>query len=195
MSALVLQILLLITVIHQYLYLETVHFNKLEIETFRTCKIPHQSESSACVAVSECSAYLEVRNVSELTAERVNFLKNIQCPDSIRDLESTVCCPVQGQGYREPLLKFTQIARQNISASAKKKKLKRRIYAGDQLNACGKQVTQRIYGGEIAELNEFPWLALLIYNTSMSKFNKGLPTPLQHIFNIATTKKERTKAQ
>ncbi|KAI9584631.1 hypothetical protein GQX74_006526 [Glossina fuscipes] len=171
-------------VIHQYLYLETTHVNKLEIETFSKCKIPHQSESSACVAVSDCSPYLEVRNSSELTAERVNFLKNIQCPDLIDDLESTVCCPVQGQRYREPLLKFTQLAHQNLSASTKKKKLKRRIYASDQLNACGKQVTQRIYGGEIAELNEFPWLALLIYNTNEFSCS-GVLIDSRHILTAA----------
>ncbi|XP_055383392.1 CLIP domain-containing serine protease B8 [Condylostylus longicornis] len=30
---------------------------------------------------------------------------------------------------------------------------------------CGRQITNRIYGGEIAELDEYPWLALIFYNS------------------------------
>uniref|UniRef100_A0A1A9WB41 CLIP domain-containing serine protease n=1 Tax=Glossina brevipalpis TaxID=37001 RepID=A0A1A9WB41_9MUSC len=154
-------------VIHKYLYLETVYFNEIQNESFIKCKIPNQSELIGdCVAVSQCSAYLEVRNSLELTAEKVNFLKNLQCPKLIHNLESTVCCPLNGQRYRDPLLRFTKLIHNNVNDKGKKRTLKHHLYTSDQYYTCGKQVTQRIYGGEIAELNEFPWLALLLYNTN-----------------------------
>lgn len=145
-----------------------------------SCEIPNESKLGICIKVGQCSAYLQVRNVSNLTAEKVNFLKKVQCgaihiKDGNEAVEPLVCCPANGQDYRFPSIQFTKFEYRrflNVTEKFKKKKLKRRIQTVDSVegfnlgNECGKQVTHRIYGGEIAELDEYPWLALLVYNSS-----------------------------
>lgn len=145
------------------------------------CEIPNEDKPGICLKVSNCTAYLQVRNSTNLPAEKVNFLKKVQCvtnvsfDDNRANVEPLVCCTANGQDYRHPSLKFTKFEYrrfQDATARFKKKKLKRRIQTVEPVegfnlwNECGKQVTHRIYGGEIAELDEFPWLALLVYNTS-----------------------------
>ncbi|XP_061402704.1 CLIP domain-containing serine protease B8-like [Musca vetustissima] len=147
-----------------------------------SCEIPNEDKPGICLKVSQCTAYLLVRNSTNLPAEKVNFLKKVQCvsnissvDDSDEHLEPLVCCTANGQDYRYPSLRFTKFEYrrfQDATARFKKKKLKRRIQTVEPVegfnlwNECGKQVTHRIYGGEIAELDEFPWLALLVYNTN-----------------------------
>ncbi|TDG45024.1 hypothetical protein AWZ03_008585 [Drosophila navojoa] len=168
------------------------------------CDIPNETKRGICVQVSQCAAYLQVRNVTNLSSERVNFLKKVQC-----EMETTVnatamttanatetanvtataadltledasynplvCCPANGQDYLYPVIQFTKFEYRrflDVTARFKRKKLKRRIQTVEPstgfnlLNECGKQVTNRIYGGEIAELDEYPWLALLVYHSN-----------------------------
>uniref|UniRef100_W8B249 CLIP domain-containing serine protease n=1 Tax=Ceratitis capitata TaxID=7213 RepID=W8B249_CERCA len=142
------------------------------------CNIPNETKSGVCLEVGDCSAYTQARNAVNISAEKVNFLKKVQCRCKRIDanvLEPMVCCPANGQDYLYPSLKFSKFEYrrfQNVTAQFKRKKLKRRIQTVDPAqsfnlrNECGKQVTNRIYGGEIAELDEFPWLALLVYNSN-----------------------------
>lgn len=145
------------------------------------CEIPNEDNLGVCLEVGQCLAYLQVRNATNLAAEKVNFLKKVQCVSKVmhderaRSLEPLVCCTANGQDYRFPSVKFTKFESkrfQNATSHLKRKKLKRRIQTVEPVegfnlwNECGKQVTQRIYGGEIAELDEFPWLALFVYNNS-----------------------------
>ena len=157
------------------------HNNESAEITDIPCEIPNEDKLGICLEVSQCSAYLQVRNSTNLPAEKVNFLKKVQCVSNVsyderaRSLEPLVCCTTNGQDYRFPSIQFSKFEYrrfQDATARFKKKKLKRRIQTVEPiegfnlLNECGKQVTHRIYGGEIAELDEFPWLALLVYNTS-----------------------------
>lgn len=150
------------------------------------CEIPNETKRGVCLPVSECAAYLQVRNVTNLSSERVNFLKKVQCDAASQSQESTVrstdeqykplvCCPANGQDYLYPVIQFSKFEYRrflDVTARFKRKKLKRRIQTVEPstgfnlLNECGKQVTNRIYGGEIAELDEYPWLALLVYHSS-----------------------------
>ncbi|EDW84438.2 uncharacterized protein Dwil_GK13139 [Drosophila willistoni] len=162
----------------------------------RPCDIPNETtkQNGICIRVSQCSAYLQVRNVTNLPAEKVNFLKKVQCDTmettataaatattestttvSNESYESLVCCPANGQDYLHPVIQFSKFEYRrflDVTSRFKRKKLKRRIQTVEPstgfnlLNECGKQVTNRIYGGEIAELDEYPWLALLVYNSN-----------------------------
>lgn len=172
----------------------------------QACDIPNETKRGVCVQVSQCAAYLQVRNVTNLSSERVNFLKKVQCdmettanatatttPTAAENIteaatatvaaaaaddaayKSLVCCPANGQDYLYPVIQFTKFEHRrflDVTARFKRKKLKRRIQTVEPstgfnlLNECGKQVTNRIYGGEIAELDEYPWLALLVYHSS-----------------------------
>ncbi|KAH8247792.1 hypothetical protein KR038_010030 [Drosophila bunnanda] len=148
---------------------------------YQLCDIPNESKRGICLEVSKCAAYLQVRNATNLPAEKVNFLKKVQCEveqrlgDSETAFESLVCCPANGQDYLFPVLQFSKFEYRrflDVTSRFKRKKLKRRIQTVEPssgfnlLNECGKQVTNRIYGGEIAELDEYPWLALLVYNSN-----------------------------
>lgn len=171
--------------------------------TRQACDIPNETKRGVCVPVSQCAAYLQVRNVTNLSSERVNFLKKVQCEvettstatetanatitanaaatEAIDDdsnessYKPLVCCPANGQDYLYPVIQFSKFEYRrflDVTARFKRKKLKRRIQTVEPstgfnlLNECGKQVTNRIYGGEIAELDEYPWLALLVYHSS-----------------------------
>ncbi|XP_037942637.1 phenoloxidase-activating factor 1 [Teleopsis dalmanni] len=164
-----------------------------------SCHIPNEQTLGVCLEVSKCDAYLKVRNSYNLPAEKVNFLRQVQCISTISTtevsefIEPLVCCPSNGQSYIYPIIKFTKFEYRSFSdlrARFKKKKLKRRIHTVESSegfnlsNECGKQVTNRIYGGEIAELDEYPWLALLIYNTN--EFGcSGALISTQHILTAA----------
>ncbi|XP_036347475.1 serine protease easter-like [Rhagoletis pomonella] len=142
------------------------------------CEIPNEEKLGICMEVGNCSAYLQARNITDVSSEKVNFLKKVQCSckdSGDRIFQPLVCCPANGQDYLYPSLKFSKFEYrrfQNVTAQFKRKKLKRRIQTVEPAqsfnlrNECGKQVTNRIYGGEIAELDEFPWLALLVYNSN-----------------------------
>lgn len=152
------------------------------------CEIPNETKRGICLPVNQCTAYLQVRNVTNLSSERVNFLKKVQCDADAThsrmeaEQEHTdelyqplVCCPANGQDYLYPVIQFSKFEYRrflDVTARFKRKKLKRRIQTVEPstgfnlLNECGKQVTNRIYGGEIAELDEYPWLALLVYHSS-----------------------------
>ncbi|XP_034487677.1 phenoloxidase-activating factor 1 [Drosophila innubila] len=152
-------------------------------ESSPTCEIPNETKRGICVPVSQCAAYLQVRNVTNLSSERVNFLKKVQCDvEATKDADNPnvdykplVCCPANGQDYLYPVIQFSKFEYRrflDVTARFKRKKLKRRIQTVEPstgfnlLNECGKQVTNRIYGGEIAELDEYPWLALLVYHSN-----------------------------
>ncbi|XP_067619734.1 CLIP domain-containing serine protease B8 [Eurosta solidaginis] len=140
------------------------------------CDIPNETKLGVCLEVGNCSAYLQARSMANISSEKVNFLKKVQCTckqnRDVNMFEPLVCCPANGQDYLYPSLKFSKFEHkrfENVTSQFKRKKLKRRIQTVENFNLrkeCGKQVTNRIYGGEIAELDEFPWLALLVYHSN-----------------------------
>ncbi|KAH8384069.1 hypothetical protein KR009_012012, partial [Drosophila setifemur] len=173
------------SVLQLWIFLGITEYSLASSETaagdLQGCDIPNETKRGVCVEVSRCAAYLQVRNATNLPAEKVNFLKKVQCEVEQQvggiegAYESLVCCPANGQDYLYPVLQFSKFEYRrflDVTARFKTKKLKRRIQTVEPssgfnlLNECGKQVTNRIYGGEIAELDEYPWLALLVYNSN-----------------------------
>lgn len=153
-----------------------------------SCDIPNESVRGQCREASECQAFLQVNNETsesddDLTSqpELLRFLEKVQCESESESVESSkpilVCCPLNGRSYAHPALEVpksytgTRIASKLGKLSRNKnKKLKRRNQKVENeengiFSDCGKQVTNRIYGGDIAELDEYPWLALLVYNS------------------------------
>lgn len=154
-----------------------------------TCDIPNEIDKGICIVINKCEAYKEIKkNSFDITPERVNFMKSVQCfnnnygDNNYTRYEPKVCCPKNLKFYKNPELSFksqNSYNRNNFNYSKKSniKKQKRRIEkvqnpllssssSGILNNECGKQITNRIFGGEIAELDEFPWMALIMYNTS-----------------------------
>ncbi|XP_055850364.1 uncharacterized protein LOC129914937 [Episyrphus balteatus] len=146
--------------------------------------------------------------------ELLRFLEKVQCESESGSLSSSssseswkrstttapviVCCPLNGRAYAHPALEVPKSSTNQIFSSKlnksrnKIKKLKRRIQKVENsenfnglFSDCGKQVTNRIYGGEIAELDEYPWLALLVYNTIDDYGCSGALIDNQHILTAA----------
>lgn len=127
----------------------------------------------------------------------ISFLRKIHC-----DAPGQVCCPLNNdpsyQWVIKRVLNFTSttIARNfnrnpTIAIDATKVKVRSSMHwpalesrFGDDSDGndeeCGIATDQRIIGGEIAALDDFPWTALLIYNSSELRVNYQLP--IDYIF-------------
>lgn len=130
------------------------------------CYIPSNKENGTCLEADRCPPYIRLKTLSDVTLDTsLEYLTSVHCENETNVSEPLVCCPADtNQDYE-----------QIQSPERKQKKQKRRINlvteSGILSGECGKQVTNRIYGGEIAELDEYPWMALLVYNSS--KFIKS----------------------
>lgn len=171
----------------------------LKVAGLRTCTIPNQSDKGWCVIVSECESYVRLRSDFNLTAEEVNFLKRVQCEDD--GIEPRICCPEGSGRYVDPHVQFSRNDRKvRLEDMAKVQPKKHRKRTGAPKSGppagigleeeCGKQLVNRIYGGEIAELDEYPWMALLVYNSSshLSSFRQfvvNLTSPVLDEFGCA----------
>lgn len=132
--------------------------------TVRTtrCFIPNNKENGTCLEASRCPPYIRLKTLSDVTLDTsLEYLTSVHCENETNISEPLVCCPSDT---------FKDYEEFNPPDQRKQKKQKRRINlvteSGVMSGECGKQVTNRIYGGEIAELDEYPWMVLLVYNTS-----------------------------
>uniref|UniRef100_U5EUT0 CLIP domain-containing serine protease n=1 Tax=Corethrella appendiculata TaxID=1370023 RepID=U5EUT0_9DIPT len=132
------------------------------------CDIPNEDESGICVKRENCPVYLKQVSSRDITNEKVAFLKSLLCNRNSELVH--VCCPVNGD-YRMPYIPIntTKIKRRNSTIEVK---LASRFGSKeeDDKNFCGSQTfTSRIKGGDFAEIDEFPWMALLFYETIGSR--------------------------
>uniref|UniRef100_U5EUT3 CLIP domain-containing serine protease n=1 Tax=Corethrella appendiculata TaxID=1370023 RepID=U5EUT3_9DIPT len=135
------------------------------------CKIPNQNETGHCVARENCTIYLELIKHENITNSRHAFLQQIQCINADNSDEIHVCCPLIGD-YLDPdiLITTPEIPRKPFELSSR---------FGDDLSEgtdiCGTAVGEnRIVGGETTKIDEFPWLALLIYlSRETNQFEHG----------------------
>lgn len=125
------------------------------------CYIPKHKENGTCLEASRCPPYIRLKTLSDVTLDTsLEYLTSVHCENETNVSEPLVCCPTDTNKDYE----------QFHPPERKHKKQKRRINlvteSGIMSGECGKQVTNRIYGGEIAELDEYPWMVLLVYNSS-----------------------------
>ncbi|KXJ76329.1 hypothetical protein RP20_CCG009844 [Aedes albopictus] len=119
-----------------------------------SCDVPHELEKGVCVSEQECPAFTNITNGDTLgSASRLSFVKALQC--ALDDEEPGICCPSSG-AYRNP----------ELTANTKRERVPKgpsllRFGAHDN---CGSQTpyVPKVYG-RIAEIDDFPWAALLIY--------------------------------
>lgn len=131
--------------------------------TVRTtrCFIPNNKENGTCLEASRCPPYIRLKTLSDVTLDTsLEYLTSVHCENETNINEPMVCCPSDT---------FKDYEQFHPPEQRKQNKQKRRINlvteSGVMSGECGKQVTNRIYGGEIAELDEYPWMVLLVYNT------------------------------
>ncbi|XP_055612830.1 transmembrane protease serine 9-like [Uranotaenia lowii] len=136
-------------------------------EVAQSCTIPNELQKGVCAKPQNCPAYTVISDHTDLSSVgRVSFIKQIQCnrssePENTRaalPADGTVCCPRSGN-YRKPTISANIPRRARPPAPDIHSRL-----SGMDDDVCGYQAYgPKIKGGEIANIDEFPWMALLIY--------------------------------
>ncbi|KAL9700343.1 hypothetical protein quinque_003784 [Culex quinquefasciatus] len=99
-----------------------------------------------CVPLKSCSAISALLMRKNYTDSERNYIKNSNC--GMLDAARMVCCPFPG------MLKARFSAPASLPA----------------LGTCGQTSDNRIVGGSIAQLDEYPWLARIQYYKSNKRF-------------------------
>uniref|UniRef100_C6ZQY3 CLIP domain-containing serine protease n=1 Tax=Ochlerotatus triseriatus TaxID=7162 RepID=C6ZQY3_OCHTR len=100
------------------------------------CTNPHR-QAGRCIYFRECQPLLDIYSKTFITPEESRFVDQSRCGQTA-DRKPLVCCAVSpnNAGSRSSLLKPPN---------------------------CGKDLTNRIVGGQATLLDEFPWTALIEY--------------------------------
>ncbi|EDS40922.1 coagulation factor XI [Culex quinquefasciatus] len=114
-------------------------------DTVVHCHIPNETDDGTCVDLKKCPAFQEINHV-EMMANT-----------------SRVCCPQGIDSYRKPWISVDVESRVRFGIRT------RTSVSHEDDNECGLGTFRdRILRGNIAQIDEFPWAALL-------KFNKKFP--------------------
>ncbi|XP_053692004.1 CLIP domain-containing serine protease B8-like [Sabethes cyaneus] len=127
-------------------------------ESHTRCSIPNESSDGICVSPSECHAYQQISNPSEvLSVGRVSFISALQCSS---DNQTLICCP-QGHSYKLP-----QLSAVNVKQRDRNNSLDVDTRFGND-DDCGIQTFVPKILGSITAIDEFPWAALLFYRNGL----------------------------
>uniref|UniRef100_A0A8D8FXI8 CLIP domain-containing serine protease n=1 Tax=Culex pipiens TaxID=7175 RepID=A0A8D8FXI8_CULPI len=130
------------------------------------CNIPNEpGQKGTCSDPDDCPAYAAINDPASLSSVgRLSFLKAIQCnvsastsaPGSAVGGGGGICCPRSGR-YKSPTLN------ENLPRRTRTKSTMVHSRFGDD-EMCGFQsYVAKIRGGDIANIDEFPWMAMLLY--------------------------------
>ncbi|XP_053687810.1 CLIP domain-containing serine protease B8-like [Sabethes cyaneus] len=126
-----------------------------------SCAIPNEASRGTCVSPEHCSAYQRINDVGSLSSiGRLSFLRRLQCTGMD---EGNICCPRSGNDYRQP----------SMNESLPKREREKPITVGSRMGGgsnddapCGHQsFGQKLLGGQITDIDEFPWMAMLLYDS------------------------------
>lgn len=128
-------------------------------DTVVHCHIPNETDDGTCVDLKKCPAFQEINHVEMMAnTSRVSFVRELQCGD-----DQQVCCPQGIDNYRKPWISTDVEPRVRFGIRT------RTSVSHEDDNECGLGTFRdRILRGNIAQIDEFPWAALL-------KFNKKFP--------------------
>ena len=125
-----------------------------------------------CISLFECDPLLKLLNSYFLDPNQKDYLSNSQCNGGIGRYPH-VCCKNSQAGrvtptQSTPLRPVTQAPQslQDIEYDINY------LLPDPEKYDCGISIGQRIYGGQDADLDDFPWLALLEYSTRKCSFYK-----------------------
>ncbi|XP_043273178.1 CLIP domain-containing serine protease 2-like [Venturia canescens] len=108
-----------------------------------------------CVAIRQCEPLLNILTTRPLSGESIRFLRESQCGVSTNSRDPKVCCLITEDDSRstgnEGNGNTNSLDNPNLPAD------------------CGSDLSQRIVGGEVTDLTEFPWMVLLEYDKPNGK--------------------------
>lgn len=133
-----------------------------------------------CVSIYDCESMLSFFGDRLLTWEERDFLKLSVCTGASSGRQPFVCCPDKtatrpgaqngGMTATGPVIPQT-----GPSADETVSRVSGGVLPNPKRNECGVSIGMRIYGGENADIDEFPWLAMLQYENHRQelKFSCG----------------------
>ncbi|GAB0096571.1 CLIP domain-containing serine protease [Sergentomyia squamirostris] len=140
-----------------------VLLNLPHIRSETECDIPNQKATGVCRSSVQCQVYTKLLEQRPLHGDTINFLRQLQC-----DEENSICCTHQGD-YVDPSIEndpSTRKVRPHFE-----EEVANRFGPEDELptlKQCGNSLGNRIIGGKIAGIDDFPWTALLLYESGTS---------------------------
>lgn len=124
-----------------------------------------------CIGIRQCPQLLNILQTRPLTPQAMDFLRQSQC--GFEGNDPRVCCPIQDFGTSnrdsQPNPVDNQgsnpyVQPQNPDGTVDDPNLRYDLSNNPLLPTdCGKDLSQRIVGGERTELDEFPWMTLIEY--------------------------------
>lgn len=149
------------------------------------CKTP-TNKRGACVSIYDCTSMLSFFGDRILTWEERDFLRLSVCTGAASGRQPFVCCPDKDSrvANKDPAVAATTEPSIPTPPSPVTPLVvdteNRAEVSGGHLpnptkNECGISIGMRIYGGENADIDEFPWLAMLQYENRREerKFSCG----------------------
>ncbi|XP_071450627.1 CLIP domain-containing serine protease B4-like [Hetaerina americana] len=136
--------------------------------TGERCQTPN-NRPGQCISILSCEPYRDMLNQRPLPPNTVDFLRRAQC--GFQGNRPFVCCPSSGTGQVTPSTTTTrrppaQGSNQGGGSGASVSNVDNHPnWSYLRTDVCGADVNDRIFGGEEANLKEYPWLALLEYQT------------------------------
>ncbi|XP_055691133.1 uncharacterized protein LOC129794355 [Lutzomyia longipalpis] len=116
-------------------------------EVFGYCELPEGGQGT-CVKLHECKALYDIlANKRPLTESDKQYLRERQC--GYFDPTVAVCCAVE------------------ISSNSN---FNNNLLPDPEQGMCGIDTSNRIYGGEITKIDEYPWMTLLRYKKPGNRF-------------------------
>ncbi|XP_053697141.1 CLIP domain-containing serine protease B8-like [Sabethes cyaneus] len=114
--------------------------------TLLPCEIPNETTAGYCMTPNVCRAYQQLKSGALAAArETKEFLRRLTSSCS----GQAICCTVK-QAYLNPRIQVLPPADDSSNL----------------ITNCGMEATrEHIIGGEITDIDEFPWLALLFYHS------------------------------
>lgn len=113
------------------------------------CTTP-RNEPGNCIAIKQCQPFVNILQRRPVSAADGDYLRRSQCGFSGN--EPKVCCPTSGSYNNQEDV---------TSRSSVDKDLNSNLLPG--VDECGVSEPNRILGGEVTEIDEFPWMVLLEY--------------------------------
>ncbi|XP_055612828.1 transmembrane protease serine 9-like [Uranotaenia lowii] len=129
-------------------------------EVVTKCQIPGESVEGICRKPANCPAYGRISELdSAYSIGRLSFIQQLQCSGMS---EGEICCTQAGNDYINPSLNESVPIRPRGDVIS--------IGMRSGFAHCGLQTPGiRVFGGEIASIDDFPWMAMLLYQDPREK--------------------------
>ncbi|KAK9721049.1 Regulatory CLIP domain of proteinase [Popillia japonica] len=119
------------------------------------CLTPHNTNGE-CILLARCPTIVQLLKKKPLLPEDAEYLRRSGC--GFEGMDPKICCPLE-----------TGTTTSSITTNTPHEDTQQYGDLLPSLSHCGHNEVFRILGGELSDLGEFPWMALLEYQTRNGK--------------------------